>query len=350
MGFDGYLAKPINAALLEASLLKYLPRELIEYTVQEEEQDAEEVRTVNRVTGARKRKVAITADCICDLPKDLLRKYQIRLMYCYVHTKEGRFCDLFEVSSDSLLNYLQTEGNYARSSTAEPWEYEHFFANTLESAEHVIHITASGSLSGAYPNALQASRSFDNVKVVDSGHISSGHGLMVLCAASMAEEGKDVQAICKRLELFGETVCSNFMVPGTTALYRNGKVSPAVHRLCTMLNLHPVLHMSQNELRLWKIESGNMSSARRRYVRKLLRHSKQIDTRILFLTYAGCAMHHLDEILAEVEKYVHFEKVVVQKASATVSGNCGTGAFGLMFIRKKERQEKIYGFGTYLPG
>ena len=120
MGFDGYLAKPINAALLEASLQKYLPSELIEYSAKDDAPDLEEDGGINQITGVRKRKVAITADCICDLPREMLERYQIGLMYCYVHTKEGRFCDLFEVSSDSLLNYLQIEGNYAHSSTAEP--------------------------------------------------------------------------------------------------------------------------------------------------------------------------------------------------------------------------------------
>ena len=339
MGFDGYLAKPINAALLEASLLKYLPEELVEYAAQEED-TAKEEGTVNRVTSVRKRKVAITADCICDLPKDLLEKYQIRLMYCYVHTREGRFCDLFEVSSDSLLNYLQTEGNYAHSSTAEPAEYEYFFADILEKAEHVIHITATVSLSGAYPNATQASRSFDNVTVFDSTHISSGHGLMVLYAAVLAEEGKDVKEICDALEEFKGMVYSNFLVPSTEALCRNGKVSGAVHKLCSSLNLHPVLRMSQNQLKLWKIQAGNIKNARHRYVKQLLRQSKQIDTRILFLTYAGCTVHQLEEILEEVEKYVHFEKIIAQKASATVSSNCGVGVFGLMFVKKKEKEEK----------
>ncbi|MBD5487374.1 MAG: DegV family EDD domain-containing protein [Lachnospiraceae bacterium] len=351
MGFDGYLAKPINSALLEASLLKYLPQELIEYVAQEDEDEMEGETTINRVSSIRKRKVAITADCICDLPKDLLEKYQIRLMYCYVHTKEGRFCDLFEVSSDSLLNYLQTEGNYAHSSTAEPSEYEYFFADTLESAEHVIHITATVDLSGAYPNALQASRSFGNVTIVDSTHISSGHGLMVLYAASMAEEGKDVQEICKALEQFRDRVCSNFLVPSTAALYRNGKVSAAVHKVCSSLNLHPVLHMSQNELKLWKIEmGGNMKYVRSRYVKKLLRHGKQIDTSVLFLTYAGCTVHQIEEILEEVEKYMHFDRIITQKASATVSSNCGVGVFGLMFVKKKDKEEKDsqygYGYGT----
>ena len=342
MGFDGYLAKPINAALLEASLLKYLPQSLIEYVAQDDMEEAGEETAVNRVIGVRKRKVAVTADCICDLPSGLLEKYQIRLMYCYVHTKEGRFCDLFEVSSDGLLNYLQKEGNYAHSSTADPAEYEYFFADILESAEHIIHVTATADLSGAYPNALQASRSFGNVTVVDSAHISSGHGLMVLYAAVMAEAGKDVPEICEALDQFRDRVCSNFLVPSTEALYRNGKISGMVHKLCSGMNLHPVLHMSQNELKLWKIETGSMEHARSRYIKRLLRHSRQIDTSVLFLTYAGCTVRQLEEILEEVEKHVHFEKIITQKASATVSSNCGVGVFGLMFVRKKGIEDGVY--------
>lgn len=337
MGFDGYLAKPISAALLEASLVKYLPQELIEYAAEEIPAE-EEMDVVSRVNTARKRKTAITADCICDLPQDLLDLYQIDLMYTYVHTKEGRFCDISEISSDSLLAYLRTEGNYAHSSTADPAEYEYFFANALAKAEHVIHITATADLSGAYSNATQASRSFDNVTVVDSCHISSGHGLMVLYAAALAEKGKSVEEICEALEKFKSRVFSNFLVPGTETLARNGKVSGVVNRLCTTLKLHPVLSMSisRNKLKLWKIEAGNMRQVNRRYVKKLFHHPKQIDSRILFLTYAGCTVRQIDEVLAEVEQYIKFERIILQKASATVSGNCGIGTFGLMFVRKAD--------------
>lgn len=336
MGFDGYLAKPINSALLEASLLKYVPPDLIEYMSEEDLSDSEDVSAVSQITSARKRKIAITADCICDLPKELLERFQIRLMYCYVHTREGRFCDISEVSSDSLLEYLQIEGNHAHSSTAPPSEYEYFFADMLGRAEQVIHITATTDLSGAYPYALQASKSFDNVTVIDSGHISSGHGLMVLFAAKMAEEGKSVKVICDSMKEFGDLVCSNFLVPSTESLSRNGKVNGVVHRICSALQLHPVLYMTKNKLKVWKIEIGNMRQVNRRYVKKLLHHSNNIDTRILFLTYAGCSMSQLDVILEEVKKYIGFQKIVVQKASATVSSNCGVGTFGLMFLRKED--------------
>lgn len=338
MGFDGYLAKPISTPLLEASLLQYLPHELIEYLAKEEPEEEVAYEGPNQVSSARKRKVAITADCICDLPKDLLERFKIRLMYCYVHTKEGRFCDLFEISSDSLLAYLEIEGNEAHSSTASPSEYEYFFAETLKDAEHVIHITATADLSGAYPNASQAAASFDNVTILDSGHISSGHGLMVLHAAMLAEENMPVPDICKALEHYKDRVFSNFLVPSTATLHRCGKVSGAVHKLCTILNLHPVLAMSKNRLGLWRIETGNMHRATRQYVKKLLKHSAQIDSRLLFVTYAGCSVAQIDEILSIVERYLTFDKVVLQKASATVSSNCGIGTFGLMFV-KKEKQE-----------
>ena len=337
MGFDGYLAKPISAPLLEAGLLKYLPPTLIEYMAQDDDDETDDMEELNQISSARKRKIAITADCICDLPKDLLEHFHVRLMYCYVHTREGRFCDLFELSSDSLLTYLQKDGNHSHSSTADPSEYEYFFAETLKEAEHVIHITATADLSGAYPNATQAAKTFDNVTVIDSAHISSGHGLMVLCAARLAEEGYGVDEICEALDEYRERVFSNFLVPSTTTLYRNGKVSGAVHRLCTVLNLHPVLSMSRNKLKLWCIESGNMHRAVRQYVKKLFEHSRQIDTSVLFVTYAGCSVKQIDEIVGIVEKYIHFDQVILQKASATVSSNCGVGTFGLMFVRREKQ-------------
>ena len=337
MGFDGYLAKPISAPLLEAGLLKYLPPTLIEYIAQDDDDETDDMEELNQISSARKRKIAITADCICDLPKDLLEHFHIRLMYCYVHTREGRFCDLFELSSDSLLTYLQKDGNHSHSSTADPSEYEYFFAETLKEAEHVIHITATADLSGAYPNATQAAKTFDNVTVIDSAHISSGHGLMVLCAARLAEEGYGVDEICEALDEYRERVFSNFLVPSTATLYRNGKVSGAVHRLCTVLNLHPVLSMSRNKLKLWCIESGNMHRAVRQYVKKLFEHSRQIDTSVLFVTYAGCSVKQIDEIVGIVEKYIHFDQVILQKASATVSSNCGVGTFGLMFVRREKQ-------------
>ena len=56
-------------------------------------------------------------------------------------------------------------------------DYERFFAEKLTEAQYVIHITMSKNVSQGYQNALEAAKSFENVTVVDSGHLSSGMGL-----------------------------------------------------------------------------------------------------------------------------------------------------------------------------
>lgn len=335
-GFAGYLAKPINGVLFEATLLKFLPHELIEYSVYEE--DGEEEGSVQTFFSAKKKKLSITADCVCDLPGKWLEQFEVTVMYYYVYTKQGRFSDQLEISSDNLLKYMQKAGSEAHSSAPPPEEYETFFADALEKAEKVIHISMASHGGNGYRSASAAAKGFDNVTVVDSGHLSSGMGIMVLHAAQMAQEGKSVEEICGMLAKLKDKISTSFIVPSPENLYRCGKVSKRVRDICEHLSLHPVLHLSQSKIRLRGVETGSVQTAYRRYIRHLLWDKKSIDTRILFLTYAGCSLEQLEEIKKEIKKYVFFDHIEVQKASATISSNCGIGSFGLLFMKKKKKR------------
>jgi len=334
-GFEGYLAKPINGALFEATLLKYLPEDLIEYNIDEEDIDGSD-NTIQIISMERKRKVRITTDCVCDLPAEWLERFDIMSMYYYVYTKEGRFCDVSEISSDNLLKYLEKEENSVHSAPASVEEYESFFAGALRDAEKVVHISMASRSSEGYEKASMAADGFDNVTVVDSGHLSSGMGIMVMYAAKMAQDGHSVEEICNTLTELKEKVSTTFIVATPDNLYRNGRMSKGVRDLCHAMNLHPVLQLAQNKIKLKGIIVGKQDRAYKKYIKEQLKDRKKIDTSILFLTYAGCSVKQLKEIQKEVNKYVNFEYIQLQKASATISSNCGIGAFGLLFMKEKK--------------
>ncbi len=84
------------------------------------------------------------------------------------------------------------------------------------------------------------------------------------------------------------------------------------------------------------IETENIKTAYKKYIRQKMRGRRKIDNRILFITYTGCSIKTLEMIQKEVERYMKFEKVVFQPASATISSNCGLGAFGLLYMKKKK--------------
>lgn len=333
-GFEGYLAKPINGALFEANLLKYIPKELVEYSVEDLEQEKDDY-AIRMVSGRGKKKVGITTDCICDLPDEWLKQFHIKTMYYYVYTGEGRFCDGKEIDAENLLRYLENPENKVHSDSAPTEEYENFLADALGGAEKVIHISAASTASKGFKTAATAAKGFDNVTVVNSGHLSSGMGIMVLYAAKMAQDGESVEEICEKLNRLKDRITTSFIVSSPDTLYRNGKIGKYVKNICDVMELHPILYLSQNKIRLRGVVMGKMDKAYKKYIRQQLMHSKKIDSRILFITYAGCSVKQLEQIREEVEKYVHFEHVEYQKASATISSNCGIGAFGLIFMKDK---------------
>lgn len=334
-GFQGYLAKPINGELFEATLLKYLPNELVEYRI-DTKKVAEERKTIQLISGEKKKRISITTDCVCDLPEEWLKQFDIKSMYYYVYTNQGHFCDVKEISSDNLLRYLAVEGNKAHSMHASVSEYEKFFAETLEEAEEVIHISMAADSSDGYATALSAVKGFGNVTIIDSGHVSSGMGIMVLYAAKMAQENKRVEEICQKMSKLKDLVSTSFIVPSPETLYQNGKIGKGLRKICEALELHPVLRLRQSKTICGGIEIGETEKAYQNYIRHELYKNWKIDTRILFITYAGCSLKQLQEIEKEVEKYVEFDRVVFQKASATISTNCGLGAFGLIYMKKKK--------------
>lgn len=329
-GFDGYLAKPISGSLLEAALKKFLPSDFIEYAAEDEPEEEEKASIVFH---NRKMKICISVDGICDLPQEWVEKLNIRLIYYYVTTEEGRFIDTREISSEELLGYISGDRN-ALSSSASVGEYENFFSDRLMEAEQVIHISTASQVGEGFNNAVKAADGFDNVTVFNSGHLSSGMGFMALHAAKMAQDGFDRKDILQTLNRLREKVSTSFIVPNGENMYRNGRISKTVLRVCSALQIRPILQMRNSKISLGGFASGSIEHAAARYVRRTLKHSGRIDEQLLFLTNAGVTVKQLEKIRSDIEQHKKFSIIKLQKASSAISCNCGKGCFGLIYVKK----------------
>ncbi len=330
-GFQSYLAKPINGALLEATLLKFLPPELIEYSGKEEEQSEE---VIQQVMGTRKKKVAVTADCVCDLSQELLERFDIKTMYYYIFTDQGRFADGKEITADNLVTYLKNGGSTLRSEHASVEEYEALFANTLDRAEQVIHISAARYTDSCYDTAMEAAKGFDNVHVVDSGQISSGMGALVLYAAKMAQTNIGVAEILKLIDDMKARISLSFVVTTPETLSRNGRIGKPFSAACRMFNMYPVIVMNQSRMKLTSVMFGSPEKVYRKFIKKQLKKITVLDGKECCLAHACLTVKQQNEYVQQIKKYQYFERVFAQKTSATIISDYGMGFFGIMFMRQ----------------
>lgn len=333
-GFDGYLLKPVSGMQLETELLRHLPGELVHIMNAASSAGITETPVL---VHKKKTAVMISTDSVCDLPGHLVEKYQIVVMPYLVITEGGEFLDGVEAETDGVLSYISEQGKEIRSEAPTVADYEDFFANQLSKAQWIIHITMAQKVSQGYANAVEASKTFDNVIVVDSGHLSSGMGLMVLRAAEYVVQGMTADQIAAKLKGMEQCVNTSFIVDSTEYLVRSGRISSKINTLCKAFLLHPVLILKNSSMKVGVIRIGTRNHVWKKYIASTLRTVREIDTNTLFITHAGLTKEELMEIEKLAGNQVSFKNVIYQKASPAISTNCGPGTFGLLFMLQNER-------------
>lgn len=333
-GFDGYLVKPINGEQLENELRRLLPKELV--TVTATGTEIVEASTLWIKDHRAKAEVVITTESVADIPQELVDKYNIVMIPHLVKTEDGTFRDGIEIDTTGLLVYMEDENKCVKPLPPDVAYHEAFFAKQLEHANNVVHISISSSLenSGYHP-AAEAGKSFDNVFVVDSGHLSSGQGLMAIEAARLAKEGYGAEEIAEKVLAARDRIHTSFVVDSMSYLARAGQIGRRTADIVNALMLHPVLAMKRGRLTVAGVHFGTRSGSWKKYVASSLRTINKIDTRLLFVTYVGLNNKEKDEIAEEINKKMTFEKICFLQASPVIAVNCGPGTFGLLFATEE---------------
>lgn len=329
-GFDGYIVKPISGDLLERELYRLLPRELVIAVGKEEEIATETTEWMH--SDMKKKPILITTESVADLPDALIKKYGILMLPHMVKTEEGVFRDGKEIETNGLLQYMENEERKVDTIAPTVAEHETFFADALSGANNVIHISISSKIAkSGCPAAVEAASVFDNVFVVDTGHLSSGQGLMVLTACKMAEEGKSVPEILRALKSYRSLTRTSFVVDNMDFLARAGQIPVGMAKLIKAFSLHPMLSMRNGNLGVGGVYMGSRERAWKKYIRRSLLLPDKIDRDMLFVTYVGITKKEMEFIEEEIRKYADFKTICFQKASPAIAVNCGPGTFGLLY-------------------
>lgn len=283
-------------------------------------------------------KTGITTDCFCDLPEAYIKAHSVGLMYCNITTDTGRFRDGVGITSQNILEYLEEGGTRAETSSPSAEEYRAFFEAQLKRYDELVHIAVSSGVGSPCANAKDAlnlmGEDSKRVVVIDSQHLSTGMGHMVMRAVELRDQGESAASIAGAVTDMIGKISTSFITRNADYLYHSGKVSPAVRTLCEHLRLHPVLAMKNGRIALQGFQIGSAERAVIRYIRKALKHSDRIDHRRVFITHAGCTVRMLAQFKIELERLCMFDEVIVTQASAAVSVNCGPGTIGVLYLHR----------------
>ncbi len=206
----------------------------------------EQTEEVSRKTD--KLKIALVTDTTCDLPDDLIRKYQIKLVPIAVHVDQESFLDRINISTKDVVNYLENS-HYHINTSQPPYQYfEDIYQQAGQESEEIISIHISGKLSGTYQAACVASKKskyHHKIQVLDARTSSVALGLIVLQAARMIEKGLTMKQIVEKLEYHIQHSKIFVSVPSLKYLIKSGRLNRAKGLIGSIMHLKPVITLNQ---------------------------------------------------------------------------------------------------------
>ena len=190
--------------------------------------------------------IAIVTDSTCDLPADVLEKYQIEIVPLTVHFEEDTYYDKIDLDSKEFYTMMESEAEIPTTSQPSVGLFIDKYEKLAAEYDQIISIHISSALSGTCESArLAAAQTEDiEVEIIDSKSTSTGLGFMVLLAAELIKAGKELKEIKNHILREREKLTIYFTVNELNYLQKGGRIGKAQALLGSVLNFNPILELS----------------------------------------------------------------------------------------------------------
>ena len=276
--------------------------------------------------------IKITATSTCDLPPELLERYQITMVPLYVSFGGNTYQDGVDASPEDIFRHVESGGQLPTTSAVNIADYQELFSQLSPKYDSVLHITIGSEFSCCYQNALVAAEEFPNVYVVDSRNLTVGQGLLVLAAAQAAERGDSMEDILKLLEDLTGRVDTTFVVDKLDYLAKGGRCSSVVALGANLLRLKPCIVLADGRMTVGKKYRGAFDKVLPDYAQDQL-SGKNVDLDRVFVVHTRCDPS-IPESMCRMMQQFGFREVLTAVAGCTISCHCGPNTLGVIFLRK----------------
>ena len=278
--------------------------------------------------------IKIISDSTCDLSKELIEKHNITIVPLTVVKDDESFRDGVDLTPAEIFAHVAAGGSLCSTAAVNMGEYADIFAQYANDYDGVVHINISAEFSSCYQNACLAADEFDNVRVVDSRNLSTGHGLVVLKAVELAKTCQNLDDLKQQLDEFTSKVEASFLLSRLDYMVKGGRCSSVVALGANLLNLKPCIEVRNGKMSVVKKYRGNFDKCLVSYIKDRLTGRDDLDKDTLFVTRTPVSDECLNGVKSAVEQYADFENIYWTQAGCTVSCHCGPGCLGVLFVRK----------------
>lgn len=282
------------------------------------------------------RKVKVITDSTCDLPSDIIEKFDIAITPLYVDFGEESYKDGVTLFPEQLFQLVREKGILPKTAAPSPYDFIKQMREYVDLDLDIIVITISAKMSSTYQNALLAASELPagRIRVIDSQNITMGIGSQVMIAGEMAKEGKSLSEIADRVKDITPKAKVSFVIDTLEYLYKGGRCNVVQNLLGTALRIRPIIGVEDGSMIVENKVRGDKKRALDKIVDEVIKNSSKINFNRIFVLYSCGSEEEADYVKDSLHRALPGIELPLVQAGCVISSHCGEKTLGISYIEK----------------
>ena len=275
---------------------------------------------------------AIVLDSTADFPDAPERFPNWRVVPLYVRFGADSFRDYVDIGPAEFYERLRTAEELPTTSQPTPQDFQTAY-DELAAYERIFAFPVSAKLSGTYESAQRAaSETGDRVRVIDTETASAAIAMLALAVQRRLERGTTEEELDELVDRFKRESGLIFTLDTLEYLARGGRIGRAAGWAGQLLNIKPILTLSEGEVLPLKRVRGNRKAIQE-FAEAFRTGTKDGPGLRVGIAHAEAPerMAALEELVRDVRPNAEIE--VATTLGPVVGTHAGPGTVGLFWLQ-----------------
>lgn len=280
----------------------------------------------------------IYTDSSCDLPKEMIEQYDLKVMQLEVIIDDQPPVLNRDIEAKEFYDKLRAGAN-AKTAAVTPGFFQEHMKKSLEEGKDILYLGFSTGLSTTYNSGAmildELKEEFPERKIMhlDTLCASAGQGLIVHYAALQRDAGKSMEEVYEGVMAMKDKIHHEVTVDDLFFLKRGGRISATSAVAGSILQIKPLIVVTEEG----KLENVAKARGRKNAMRTLVSNMKEtadIDTwNYVFISHGDC-WEDVNAVKDMVEAEFPKAKVIISDVGPVIGAHTGPGVIALCFLGK----------------
>lgn len=278
-------------------------------------------------------KIALLTDSACDLPKEFIERFCIKVLPLSVIYPDKIYQDRITIEPQEVYDRMPDE--IPTTSMPTPHEITSILEEIRnEGFTHVLAVHLSSGLSGTYEAVRMVAQEFEDlvINVFDTRTLSIATGWMVLEAARDIASGLSFQKIIDNLHQIQLRVKVYYVLETLEYLRRGGRIGAVAAMLGQFLHLKPIISVNQEG----KYFTYAKARGRQKSIEKLAEIvEKAVQSGPIKLAVMhGGAREEFQRLLEKLQHLPNIKELIASDISPALGVHTGPGLLGVCVVEQ----------------